>query len=594
MEVSLKSIRKLLRIALFYMLFACSGIASAQSGSPYFDPEVTFKFDGENPYSGVIADFNADDIDDIAAVFPVLDKITGAIIGSRINFLIGNVTANMKVEGTLTLPFNVQSMATGDFNGDGEPDLAVASLKDNGDEDDLCGTDEGITIFIGSHKEVEPVMTFTECLTSVPTGDLLVFDANLDGLDDLAVGDHLMLSNGDGSFYEGDLLPAGDKNPIDINGDGYMDVVTLDKTECGNANGFFDACPALPSFPLVPTDAEGMIVTTGQYSVYSGTSSMRNHAVWPAALQPSADLNNDGVDDLMGWAVSSLLVPTETYWRSCGWRMTTVRSFHKRAGSGRGSGYYRTRRMYLYSCSTSTHAISGWEQVTYSLNRVIPNSTVLRATLISQNGSQQQIDSMQVPGVIRTMQLTDVDGDGNVDALAQVGKSNNAGEILGHPDYPGWTLFPGNGDGTFGEPQTSSLAAEARIPGDFNGDGFTDFGWYVTPFDSEHLVSVNFHVPMATTEPAPVPDLVPTTDPAPDTGSTATPMGETVELEGEVTAVGNGYFAMDGQRIEITGDSTIKFNDGAGPTIQVGDAVQGKADEYSDGSLVAVKFEFGG
>ncbi len=32
------------------------------------------------------------------------------------------------------------------------------------------------------------------------------------------------------------------------------------------------------------------------------------------------------------------------------------------------------------------------------------------------------------------------------------------------------------------------------MPGDFNGDGYTDFGWYVTPIDSEHMVSVSFHV----------------------------------------------------------------------------------------------------
>ncbi|MEJ2743578.1 MAG: hypothetical protein P8176_14150, partial [Gammaproteobacteria bacterium] len=464
-------------------------------------------------------------------------------------------------------------------------------------EENLCGSDEGIAIFTGSHNEKEPVMNFADCETSVPAGDLLVFDANLDGFDDLVVGDLLMLSNGDGTFFESNTLPTGDKNLADINGDGYTDVITLDESVCGIGDGLFSPCSAIPEIPLVPTDADGMIVTNGQYSVYTGTSVMRNAAVWPVAKQPSADLNNDGIDDLMGWAVSSLLTPIETYWRSCGWQLTTVRSFHKRAGSGRGSGYYRSRKMYLYSCSTSTSARTGWEKITHSLDRVIPDTTVLRATLITQDGGHEQIDSMEISGVIRSMQLADIDGDGNIDVLARLGKSNNAGQILNHPDYPGWTLFPGVGDGTFGEPVPSNLAVEAGMPGDYNGDGLTDFGWYVTPIDSEHLVSVNFHIPMASNAPAPTTDPVPVTEPvpAPDTSNnniTATPTGNTVELMGEVTAVGNGYFELDGQRINIDGSSIIKFNN-VDPNIQVGYPVQGKAEEYTDGSLIAVKFEFG-
>ena len=92
----------------------------------FYELAATFKFDGENPHSGVVADFNADGIDDIAAVFPLLDKITGAVIGSRVNFLVGDGLGGMKVETTVSLPFDVRSMATGDFDGDGQPDLAVA------------------------------------------------------------------------------------------------------------------------------------------------------------------------------------------------------------------------------------------------------------------------------------------------------------------------------------------------------------------------------------------------------------------------------------------------------------------------------------
>jgi hypothetical protein len=204
----------------------------------------------------------------------------------------------------------------------------------------------------------------------------------------------------------------------------------------------------------------------------------------------------------------------------------------------------------------------------------------------------EQLTGADIPGVIRAIQLADVDGDGVTDVLASVGKANNAGQIGDHPDHPGWTLFAGHGDGTFAAAEPSGLTLEATMPGDFNGDGYMDYGWYVTPEDSEHLVSVSFHVPMAAAqapEPAPAPAPEPT--PAPDTG--AQPTGNTVELEGTVTEVGSGYFSVDGLRINVDATSTIKFQDGAGPEIRVGDPVQGKGAECTDGSLLAVKVEFG-
>ena len=402
-------------------------------------------------------------------------------------------------------------------------------------------------------------------------------------------------------------MSEGEKNIVDLNADGVMDIVTESETVCGQGDGSFAACVPVDNQPLVPVDADGMIVTQGKRSLYGSSPSVTNPAVLPVAEQATADLNGDGIDDLVGWAVTSLETPIETYWRSCGWQLTTVRSFHKRARSGRGSGYYRSRRMWLYRCSTRNYPIAGWEEITHSLNRVIPATTALRVTLIHPDDTVEQLEGPDIPGVIRAMQLTDVDGDGVIDLLASIGEANNAGQILDHPDYPDWTLFPGNGDGTFGDPEWSELPLKASMPGDFDGDGYTDYGWYETPFDSEHLVSVSFHIPMApaTPDPVPAPDPAPAPapeptpeaapapgpDPAPDTG--AQPTGATVEFAGTVTEVGNGYFSVDGQRVNVDATSIIKFQDGAGPDIQVGDPVEGKGAEFTDDSLLAVKAEFG-
>lgn len=581
-------------------------LAHAAPAAGFFEPAVDFKFDGENPHSGVVADFNADGIDDIAAVFPQLHKVTDAVIGSRVNFLVGDGLGGMKVETTFTLPFDVRSMATGDFDDDGQPDLAVAQLKDAGEIDAYCDDQEGIVVFFGDHDEVQPTLEFAGCETSMGVGSLRVFDADGDGFDDLIVGDEVGLGDGGGGFVPVATLRPGEKNIIDLNVDGIPDVVTTTETVCGLGDGSFASCAPVGNDPLVAVDGNSMIVTSAAVS---------NPAVLAVAEQPTADLNGDGIDDLLGWAVTSLEVPTETYWRSCGWRLTTVRTFRKRGRAGRGSGYYTSRRIYMYSCSTRSYPVAGWQQITYSLNRVIPATSALRATLVLPDDTVEQVQGDEIPGLVRAMQLGDVDGDGVVDVLASIGRANNAGQITAHPDFPGWTLMRGNGDGTFADPEPSELPREATMPGDFDGDGFTDYGWYLTPLDNEHGVAVSFHVPMAVADPAPAPtpdpvaDPVPTPEPAPAPvpdpeltpaptpdpvqGTDAQPTGKTVEFGGTVSEVGNGWFSVDGKRVDIGASSTIKFQDGAAPAIQVGDPVEGKAEEYTDGGLTVVKAEFG-
>ena len=672
-------------------LAAISFYVPVAGAASLYGTASTFKLDGMSPHSAVIADFNVDGTDDLAAVFPIIDKLSGAITGSRLNFLVGNADGNLKIETTESLPFDVRSMATGDFDGDGQPDLAVAQKLPAGGSAE-CGVSEGTVIYFGFHKEVQPVISYAGCVTSVPAADLTTLDANGDGLDDLVIGDELLLGNGDGSFTPSATLPTGDKNVADINGDGVLDVMTSTEAVCGIGDGTYTPCQAIANDVLVDTDANGQIVTIN-YSLYGGGTRALSDATLKIPKQPTADLDGNGNDDFVGWAVISLKTPIITYWRSCSWRLTTVRSFHKRARSGRGSGYYRSRRMWLYSCSTSNTERVGWEKISYTSNKIVPGTSALRVSLVLADGSVEQITGPSVDGVFRAIQLTDTDEDGNVDVLASIGQANNEGHIENHPDYPSWTLFPGNGDGTFGAPVDSGLALDYAMPGDWNGDGLMDFGRYITPIDSEHLLSVVFHAPptgvTSPPEPAPAPpapavDTTPpsvaitapsaadsvsgqviisatvsddtavaevvfkynettigqatsppyqvswdtgglmtgaytlkavaadsagnratakitvtvnATAPAPEptpepTPSSTQPTGQTIEFEGVVTEVGNGYFVAGGIRVNYNATSIMKYN-GSQSTPTVGDPVQGKADEYSDGTALAIKAEFG-
>ena len=249
--------RSFLKVGLVAALSFYVPVAGA---APLYGTAATSKLDGMNPHSAVIADFNADGTDDLAAVFPTIDKLSGAITGSRLNFLAGNAAGNLKIETTAHLPFDVRSMATGDFDGDGQPDLAVAQNLPAGGSAE-CGANEGTVIYFGFHKEVEPDISYAGCVTSVPSADLTALDANGDGFDDLVIGDELLLGNGDGTFTSSETLPAGDKSVADINGDGVLDVMTGTEAVCGiddgdgDGDGTYTPCPGIANDVLVDTDA---------------------------------------------------------------------------------------------------------------------------------------------------------------------------------------------------------------------------------------------------------------------------------------------------------------------------------------------------
>ena len=71
------------------LLAACSLSVPVAGAVSLYGGAATFKLDGMNPHSAVVADFNADGRDDLAAVFPIIDKLSGATSGSRLNFLAG-------------------------------------------------------------------------------------------------------------------------------------------------------------------------------------------------------------------------------------------------------------------------------------------------------------------------------------------------------------------------------------------------------------------------------------------------------------------------------------------------------------------------
>ena len=205
------------------------------------------------PYSIAAGDFNGDGIQDLA-VANVLTNLVTILLGK------GNGTFTQTASIPVAASFTPSNILVGDFNDDGNPDLAVSSVGTTSSEN-CCYR---ITILLGDgNGGFTRVADSPMMAASVPMGVAALGDFNGDGEVDLAVrrsdGNVLsdstltiLLGNGNGkSFTQANYsLPipfgAGLSAVGDFNGDGVPDLAVTDYENpntvtilLGNRNGTF-------------------------------------------------------------------------------------------------------------------------------------------------------------------------------------------------------------------------------------------------------------------------------------------------------------------------------------------------------------------
>jgi sugar lactone lactonase YvrE len=327
------------------------------------------------------------------------------------------------------------SVAFGDFNGDGIPDIAIANDNDS-------SSDSTVTILLGngdgSFKE-----TATSPTTSGSPTSIAVADFNGDGNMDLAVANGasitILLGHGDGTFTR---LPES----VGLVWSGYSFAV-------GDFNG--DGIPDLAVANLCGSDLPGTGNCGGSVSIFlgKGDGTFTRVAASPATGdQPSqilvGDFNGDGKADL---AVSSSAVNSDSVTES-----TTIL-----LGNGDGTFTPAPTLLGVFAAGLSDFNGDG------KTDLIVENTGSLTIMLGKGNGTFATGTTLPAGSSPSVIGLGDFNGDGRVDVAV-----SNA---VGYPTYAATvTLLLGNGDGTFKATAGPAPSLSSYYVRDLNGDGRTD------------------------------------------------------------------------------------------------------------------------
>ena len=236
-------------------------------------------------YAVVAGDFNNDGNPDIAAVQPLEKQ------GSNVWILLGNG------DGTFRDPVAYQTgaeslkIAIGDFNNDRNLDLATADYNE--------GVAGGISILLGNGDGT--FKTAQAFGTPLAPLSLVVADFNHDGNEDLAAGTFsnpgfsVLLGAGDGTFGKpilyGLQAPFTSITSGDFNGDGSMDVAGVGDTGHGDA-GNVNVALGLGDGTFLSATSYACCRTAGQV-----VSANLNHDRYPELVV--TDTRSEGLASIM-------------------------------------------------------------------------------------------------------------------------------------------------------------------------------------------------------------------------------------------------------------------------------------------------------
>jgi FG-GAP-like repeat/FG-GAP repeat len=467
---------------------------------------VTNLSTGLYPSALAVGDFNGDKKLDVAVLVSVPQQNSYAIA-----VLPGNGDGTFQAAVNYSTGAQPSSIQTGDFNGDGKPDLVTLNF-DNGGQ---------ISVYLGNGEG-----TFQPALNtpvSAAFSEVVVADFNHDGSADVAVQGFVLLGNGDGTFQAPIAALVGpESTAADFNGDGAVDLASSNGNVItvllGRGDGTFQqsssftaAGQSIAAADLnhdgtldlvtvgVPTGSGTLGVASvalgrgdGTFLVSSSIPVKIPGEVGTTIFLASGDFNNDSKPDLAA--------------------LIQVRNDLEVIAvlPGNGSGIFQS------PVFTRVDTISGASLAAADLNKdgkldlVVGDSDGNFVVLLGKGDGTFEPE-VDYPGGGASPVLADFNQDGNLDiavanvstksvwvslgkgdgtfgAATSIAVGNPASSLTvadfnqdGHLDLavaagPSVVILFGNGDGTFQSPLTVPLGSTANsiATGDFTGSGNAD------------------------------------------------------------------------------------------------------------------------
>jgi hypothetical protein len=390
---------------------------SAPRAEPGFQASLSFDA-GSNPVSVAVGDFNRDGVPDLAV----------ANNGSNnVSVLLGTGDGTFQAAINYATGSGPSSVVVADLNGDGIPDLAVANIGS-----------QSVSVLLGTGAG-----TFKAAVDYPAGGPLYsvaVTDLNRDGIPDLVAANggnnsvSVLLGNGDGTFRPSVDHTAGDL-PVsvavgDFNRDGIPDLVVANNLKSGTVS-------------VLLGNGDGSFQLAVDYTV----------GVSPASVVVG-DFNDDGFADL---AVANL--------------GTQARSSTVSILLGNGDGTFQGAANVAVGIQPAALAVADVNSDGIA-DLVVANAGNLDSgqggnvsvLLGKGDGTFQTAQSYAAAVSPKSVAVVDFNGDGNLDLAV----ANNGGNNL--------SVLLGKGDGTFPTVPTYLVGnfPVAVTVADFNGDGVPD------------------------------------------------------------------------------------------------------------------------
>jgi hypothetical protein len=371
-----------------------------------FEPADTFGSGGDSPSSVTTGDFNGDGRIDLAVANGWSDNV-GVLLGDGAGSFSTAVTFASGGDGP-------SSVTVGDFNGDGRLDLAVAN-SDGGNIGVLLGNGTG---------SFNPAVTFDSggnSPNSVTAGDF-----NGDGRLDLAVANvwsdnvGVLLGDGAGSFSAAATFVSGGSAPAsvttgDFNGDGQLDLAVA------NRNSWF-------------TENVGVLLGDGTGSFHPAAMFGSGGSLTSSVT--TGDFNGDGRLDL---AVANA-------------RIGSVAAFDGNVGVllGDGMGIFSPAVTFGNGGSVPTSLTTGDFNGDGWLDLAIGNWDSDKVGVLPGTGTGSFKTTTTFGGGGNSVSTGDFNGDGQLDLAVANVYSDHVGVLLGGPS-PRLLPLDGNADGVAGD-----------------------------------------------------------------------------------------------------------------------------------------------